>query len=226
MLRPGSFTVRVLDNLSDFCTPSFGPPAVTGAQFDPSGGQEVWARIAESSSSSSTTGQKVQVSSFRQADADSDKHVPSQSSPPAVTGDQLDPAGSQDHRACISSNAVPVLDHLFDFCTPSFGPPAVTGAQFDPSGGQEVRARIAASSSSRSTIGQQVQAASFRQADADSVIATRQFLVYFQARDALGKSQGYLESSVRPEDTKDLQNIREIVKNRTALAIKQMRICH
>ena len=106
VLRPGSFTVRVLDNLSDFCTPSFGPPAVTGAQFDPSGGQEVWARIAESSSSSSTTGQKVQVSSFRQADADSDKHVPSQSSPPAVTGDQLDPAGSQDHRACISSNAV------------------------------------------------------------------------------------------------------------------------
>ncbi len=116
-----------------------------------------------------------------------------------MTGDQLDPAGSQDHRACISSNAVPVLDHLSDFCTPSFGPPAVTGAQFDPSGGQEVRARIAASSSSRSTIGQQVQAASFRRADADSVIATRQFLVYFQARYALGKSQGYLESSVRPE---------------------------
>ena len=132
---------------------------MTGAQFDPSGGQEVWARIAESSSSSSTTGQKVQVSSFRQADADSVKHVPSQSSPPAVTGDQLDPAGSQDHRACISSNAVPVLDHLSDFCTPSFGPPAVTGAQFDPSGGQEVRACIAASSSSRSTIRQQVQAA-------------------------------------------------------------------
>ena len=172
---------------------------MTGAQIDPSGGQEVWARIAESSSSSSTTGQKVQVSSFRQADADSVKHVPSQSSPPAVTGDQLDPAGSQDHRACsISSNAVPVLDHLFDFCTPSFGPPAVTGAQFDPSGGQEVRARIAASSSSRLTIGQQVQAASFEQADADSMIATRQFLVYFQARDALGKSQGYLGSSVRP----------------------------
>ena len=37
------------------------------------------------------------------------------------------------------------------------------------------------------------------------MIATRQFLVYFQARDALGKSQGYLGSSVRPEDTKDLQ---------------------
>ena len=205
--RAGTFSniVPVLDTLSNSCFTSFGPPAVTGAQFDPSGGQEVWARIAESSSSSSTTGQKVQVSSFRQADADSVKHVPSQSSPPAVTGDQLDPAGSQDHRACISSNAVPVLDHLSDFCTPSFGPPAVTGAQFDPSGGQEVRARIAASSSSRSTIGQQVQAASFRQADADSVIATRQFLVYFQARDALGKSQRYLGSSVRPEDTKDLQ---------------------
>jgi len=38
-----------------------------------------------------------------------------------------------------------------------------------------------------------------------TVIAIRQFLVYFQARDALGKSQGYLGSSVRPEDTKDLQ---------------------
>jgi hypothetical protein len=30
-----------------------------------------------------------------------------------------------------------------------------------------------------------------------TVIAIRQFLVYFQARDALGKSQGYLGSSVR-----------------------------
>ena len=93
-----------------------------------------------------------------------------------MTGDQLDPAGSQDHRACISSNAVPVLDHLSDFCTPSFGPPAVTGAQFDPSGGQEVRACIAASSSSRSTIRQQVQAAAVTGVTGCFLLALKKFV--------------------------------------------------
>ena len=57
-------------------------------------------------------------------------------------------------------------------------------------------------------------------------VATRQLLVYFQAKDALGKGQGYLGSNVRPEDTKDLQNTLEIVRNCTTPAIKQMRNCH